>query len=694
MVNYTGTIPAATISALTGGVSGQRTIFVRAIDVAGNQRISSFPVFVDKQAPSLTIMSHTDSAVVNKTITISGNASDTQGLAGVEVFVTEDGSIDENTVWTTLGSGGTTWSVTLNTLTQLTASFSGNVTVKAVATDEAGNTTEETVVLNVDQDSDKPIITLNNIDLSGATRSLKLSRIIYGNISDDDGAVTSLKISVDNTNWDTVTVSGGSWSYSIPGSQADGTVNLYFDVKDNKGTDFKTGTGLSPKIVNSAEPSGYQETMAVFTLDTIPPTIGTDYISIDRDALDFTTKENFLANMAIGGSNNTIRLRTLALDSSDIQSVIVSIEGYTGAEITSSNSGTEDQGGKTYEVWDTGNIVLTGANITDGIKTVTIKVTDKSGLESTVTRGLRIDNTAPTLTYQGPSTLEQGLTGNVEVKGLAGDTGSGLSKVEYKIGYNHGKNDWTEITENISAWTIPLINANRISNFAGRLLVAITDETLTIYEHGFSVDDQIWLAGTTLPTGLDGAGPYYVKTATADTITVSDSVGGNTIIPSTAGENVRISNYSKPKDGLGQIWNLPILFKVTDLAGNILETNETSYVLQVDPTGDIPKIAIVYPDPTSTERTLGGTIRIFGTSQDNISVDKVYMQVTEDTSNWNYQTDETTPFDWYNGDIGIEVNGTVSWNYSINTRGEFDPTGSETRPIYFRVRVKDNDGQL
>ena len=72
------------------------------------------------------------------------------------------------------------------------------------------------------------------------------------------------------------------------------------------------------------------------------------------------------------------------------------------------------------------------------------------------------------------------------------------------------------------------------------------------------------------------------------------------------------------------------LLRVTDNATTELITTETDYVLQVDPTGDIPDTTIVYPDPTIPSVTLGGNIRISGTAEDDDGVAGVYMQIDVD----------------------------------------------------------------
>lgn len=695
-------VPAADLLALA---EGQRSIHVRATDAAGNQAFGNFAVLIDKTAPQVDFSALTNGTTVNKTLALSGTASDTQGLADpspvtLEVYNQTTSSWEAGPAV----SGSFSWTADLDTTAydgagsdyDTDAGTNGTqLDLRAVATDAAGNTATATRSVTIDQNADRPVIELSNIDV-GAASTLKLSRTIYGSVQDDDGPVDSLEVSLDGSSWTAVTVSGGSWSYDIPGGESDGSKDLYFRVTDSAATPttFETNGATSldkPRILVDDTPT-YMETAVTFNLDTVTPEIGPNII-VDRSEdgnYDFSgDEENLVTNLPFGGSKADFVLRVLASDANGIGDVSVEILGATGSPFTATANGTDGS----YDVFDTGIIDL-GSGIADGSVDVRVSVTDNSGLTSTATRTIIVDNTVPDISYLSP--LETSIVnGDVEVRGTASDTGSGLTGVEYEIGYNADGTGWQPVSGSLFSWTIELTGSNRIDLYAGRAAtVNETTDVITVADHGFSNDDEAYVNWSgDEPTGLDPTTTYYVTNATQDTFELSTSPGGAAVDITAAGTGVRVSNAGRDPDNDG-IWDLPIVFRVTDEATNQRITANTDYVLQVDPTGDIPDASVVYPDPDSTQRTLGGSIRLSGTAVDDDGVAGVYMQIDVD-GDGDYDINDTAGgTDWYNGGTGQLVDGTVSWNKTINESGEFNPTGGgpDPRPINFRVRARDVNG--
>lgn len=145
------------------------------------------------------------------------------------------------------------------------------------------------------------------------------------------------------------------------------------------------------------------------------------------------------------------------------------------------------------------------------------------------------------------------------------------------------------------------------------------------------------------------------------------------------------------------VWELPVYIRAVDKAGNVYDETSAAvadYVVLVNPDADKPTVDIIYPDPANLNRIIGGTIRIFGTAQDDDALDSVYMQVDVDGDGSYTASDyeSLTGIDWYNGGEGVLVKGSgYSWNMTLNESGEFNPpaASSNTRKISFRVRAKD-----
>jgi len=259
-------------------------------------------------------------------------------------------------------------------------------------------------------------------------------------------------------------------------------------------------------------------------------------------------------------------------------------------------------------------------------------------------------------------------------------------------------------------------NAGETSSISRNLLVDNTAPTITVDSHvpNEQVTGIVKLIGTT-DDGATGSGVNSVKWAIAKKSELNNgkpnsSVTWNTLEGATSwnvkfegiNELREFANEEYAEEQAGKnIWKLPIFFLIEDKVGN--KTVE-SFVLNIDPDGDRPRTEITYPvEPTfetdgTTNDTLGGTIRIFGTAEDNVAVSSVQMQIDvnndgyfnsgdSDLLNSSIYTIKGSADDWY-----IEVDGKTSWNMTINSKGEFNPNGDGTKTIRIRVRAIDNNG--
>lgn len=670
------TLPAAAVPV----TEGQVDINVQFTDVAGNTKIQSFSVLVDRTPPSVPeISSHNDDDIINRTVRISGSATDTQGLAQVTLEIYNTGGS-----WEPLSTVGTySWYADLDTESYDSAAYDNDgvtagtqISLRCTASDTAGNTATAARDLVIDQNSDRPVITINNLETTGLD-TLKLSRTVYGSLVDDDG-ITSFAISEDDTNWTSITLSGSSWQYDV--SAANGTKYLYFRAVDTKGRTFTTNGTYEPRIIGKS--SGEIADVLVFRLDTITPEI---YSSITADRLapfDFVADTQTLTtNMPFGGTSSHFALKVLARDANTIDTVVINIPGLGDVATT---KGADESG---YETYTTAELDVSA--LLDGSVDVVITVTDDSGLTSTATRTILLDNTAPDITYLSPRSSLDVVNGDIPVKGLSSDSGSALASVEYKLGYNYADETWQPVSGSLFNWEIDLSGVNKIDHFAGIEVENVnTNGTISLTAHGYNDDTAVWVGASTLPTGLSATATYYIVNATADTFELAAAPGGTALTFASVGSEVRISKYSRDYNG-DSIWELPVIVRATDYAGNSSVVSDSEYIVLVDPSGDKPHAFIVYPDPDNTNRVMGGIIRIFGTAEDDDGVGSVYMQIDVNGDGVFDGSDVDSLFvDWYNGGEGIAVTGTASWNMNINTSGEFNPV-SGTRPINFRVRVKD-----
>jgi hypothetical protein len=121
--------------------NGAHTLSARARDAAGNQttsavvNVTTSNVPADLTPPTVSITAPTDGASVWGSVTVSANASDNVGVAGVQFLL--DGSA--------LGTEDTT--APYSTTWDSTAVSNGSHTLSAVARDAAGNQTTSTTIL-------------------------------------------------------------------------------------------------------------------------------------------------------------------------------------------------------------------------------------------------------------------------------------------------------------------------------------------------------------------------------------------------------------------------------------------------------------------------------------------------------------------------------------------------------------------
>ncbi len=138
---------------------GQHTIYVKAVDKAGNYKIAEVSVTVDTQPPTVQITSPSaNSNITAKYVVVSWSGSDNLGIDHYEVRI-------DNGTWTTVGT---------NTNYNFTDLKEGSHTVYVKAVDKAGNSQVVSVTFNVKKASTG----LNFGGLTGVTIGISILVII------------------------------------------------------------------------------------------------------------------------------------------------------------------------------------------------------------------------------------------------------------------------------------------------------------------------------------------------------------------------------------------------------------------------------------------------------------------------------------------------------------------------------------
>jgi hypothetical protein len=207
----------------TQAFTGQHTLAVKAYDAAGNNGGSSITVFVatpaDTVAPTASIFSPGNNAVVSGIVTVSATANDNVGVTRVEFSV--DGDL-------TATKTSAPWNFSWNA----TQAAAGPHTLGVVAYDAAGNQGGSSITVTIAAASDTTLPTVsitfpfNNSTVSGSVA-------VTANASDNVG-VTRVEFYVDATLtgtrtaapwsfvWDTTKTAAGSHTLTVVAYDAAG----------------------------------------------------------------------------------------------------------------------------------------------------------------------------------------------------------------------------------------------------------------------------------------------------------------------------------------------------------------------------------------------------------------------------------------------------------------------------------------
>ena len=571
-----------TIPANTPSTQYQKTGTVKFYieDNVGNiSRSATFSFVLDETAPTVAIkpvssaLSIADGGVasridVNGTLELSGTASDGYKVQSVSlkyfVGTAEPANWDSITTTSTV-NGTTSWTSSITT----TASGmdTKNLYIKAFAQDEAGNIGDSgTMTLYINQDSDRPIITFSNIDLSKTTIWLKGVKNAYGSVFDDDGEITSFKYkNGSGGTWTDISVSNNSWNKDM----AEGENNLYFRIVDKKGRFFETGTGTEPKLKSiNGSTTTFKNGILTIKVDTTSPSYSD--LKFASQKTDGTTSSYTLdaSSLVLGGDYKKLLANLKASDQNGVASVTAELGGTTyNAEIegATNDDKTANKKNSAPHLWTFPEItvpdLLTGATI------MRLVITDQAGTSREDNINLHIDNEKPVLSFTSHS---DGAT----VFATAANT-------------VRGSVDSTDLAE----WKYALTNnqtAPEVGNAVYKPLINGPTSFTLVFDGGTSTasethDEKLFKQICTLESKMEA------QLQSDDTI-----------------RDLYLHIYGK------------------DTSGNISDIKTLH--LKAIPNGDKPTVSFSYPSAAGA--SLGGIIRVTGTSaiQDS-AVDAVYIQI-------------------------------------------------------------------
>lgn len=587
-------------------------------DHAGNTGSTTVKFYYDSTLPKVEYTSHAAEATVNKTITLSGTVSEEKTVY-VAAGNANNSGIDKSAVkvqwstngsdWTDLTSGteytavnftnsDTAWEITgLDTTVLNATATKADRYVRLLVVDNYGNSNTNSIKLDVDQNSDRPVIELTTITAMDDVIPL---RKVSGTISDDDGGLNSLKMWIiesgswtDTTKvptaseangWTSVTVNAsGTWS-------ADAAENahswLFYVIDKNGGTFWTHSAGGDsllevPYITYGTTTKADNTSALAFKVDTQAPQI-TMYISnqelaADDSAETDSSKKWKSAGTVFGGTENKLYIKLEVVEqnmktATETVYELPSLKIGTNSQSVSLRTGTSISGSGTESdpyIYLLSPITLAKATYSSMEGSVTVKATldDQSGQEGQGGTNIILDYSAPQVGILSPTaTISDAVNAAVTVKGTVLDDYSSIEKLEYAIPltgatYSESAGSWASILASSAAWELAFTSGSEES-----------PDSLLYYASAVNV----------------AANKYVVE---------------------------------EIETGLG-IYKVPVYFRATDSVGNIA-VNKDCYVY-VDPNGGKPKAWINAPEQGTVT---SGTVTIYGGASDNISVSKVCVQI-------------------------------------------------------------------
>ncbi|MCR5217691.1 hypothetical protein [Treponema sp.] len=664
--------------------TGNEVIFGIVTDNAGEGTVNELPlttVLVDTKAPEVSL-DIGEATVVNKKISITGSVSDDNTLPLTSVKSLEYSLKGENwkassATWTALvpeenpGEGDFAitgnYSFTIKNFDTENLADNSSYMIRVAASDVAGNTGySEPVEIKINQDSDRPVVTLTNMNIaaSGNVSYLKSTTTLYGTVSDDDGNISSIEYSLDRgTTWTALTLSGSSWTIS---GFNEGSNLLWFRIKDSANTVFTTAASSQPKICDSG--SGENKHYVSSEIVALAFNVATESPSVSQIKYSvFNSKESTWSPYSselrtMGGIYTKFRVSLMAKSAQMIGSAKV-VYGGKNYAFTCSDQHYNDVDDHN---WISEDIILASKDSFD-LK-VYDQVPDPMVWEQTLK--FSIDNVKPLVKISKPSaTVGVSETMRGEVTNESGfKVYYALSRSQDDVPQDQvvtsaGKvrsTKWVELTDtnNGTSWFVYFDDDLDAVDHTDKFAVYLTEKYL----------------GITTKAEIEAAlNPY-------DTVT-------------------------------------PVYFwvKVLDDCGNV---TEMSQLVNVDPQGERPSLELSYPlDVNGEAPTLGGAIRMTGTAVDNNAAKYVYVQIADGRNSaftladlekiYNFKDSAgssiykigdmrtntlvtslagITEADVSNYGIMVDVKGT-GWNQTINTNKELNPssTGKSVFTLIFHA---------
>lgn len=604
---------------------------VYAIDIAGNEATKlERTVNFDREKPSIIIQSHPNNSIVYDTITLSGTASDNQGLAECKVYreaktgeTGETGIVDGKTLVSLAHfteASAYSWEATVNTRDLHNEATLKDWNFYIKATDSSRNTETKPITLKIDQDEARPTVKINSLEFGdNMAEQSEASRIwLYGDSLSGAIRVANGK-EIDKAEYKIG--NGNTWNQILDYSNFavtnlnEGENSLYFKVQYKDDTtpytsqenyDIRAVKLVDSKGVEYGKREGADKKTSVvhFTVDTKTPTVDEVWYRVKESDQWKQINSNDNSIVFGGTKHPNVYLRVKASDQNGIQNVSARLSNSTNANNQSLDEGNWTLNGDYYE--STASFDMTKGN---GSYKIEVSAQDLAGRHNEINAyNVYLDNEGPKIAF--------GTASNQQVKG----------------------------TQNLFGSTENLIGNN--------------DKTVSLYYKVLAATNPSWENSTHVTGGIPSAPEFgndwekYLENSNETISTWSIRFGGNTTETGNVKNADNLNTYisklygdaykkkfgrelnadltsTKADEIYKYITPLYIYIKAVDSMGNV--GTSSVFVYNVDPQGDRPDVSISNPLEGDN---LAGVIKMFGSfavdggsGENRVSVTKVIIQI-------------------------------------------------------------------
>ena len=535
---------------------GEYTLNLTTTDEAGNESVSTVSFTLDTTAPELSISEPLANSNLADNKQLTGTVDEDLSSLAYRLNDGEEVEVD-------LTNGAFDQTLDIAELAD------GDYTLTLIATDKAGNVTEEIITVNLDtapDDTAAPIINLGlvadtgNNDQDGITKNPEIS----GSVS-DESEIASLTA---NLGGDDVDISDLI--------DADGNFTLDEDALATINDSNNLADGEYTLNLAAADKFGNESVKTIsFTLDTTEASLSADLVA-DTGG---NSNDGLTNNPAITGSVS---------DESEIASLTANLGGddVDISDLIDANGNFSLDTAKLAEI--------NGSNLADREYTLDLVATDAAGNESVTSVNFTLDTTAPELTVSEP-VANSNLADN---KQLTGTVDEDLTSLVYRL--NNGDEIEVDLTNGAfdqtldiagladRDYTLTLIATDKAGN--------VTEETITVNLDTTPDDVTAPLinAGLVLDTGSNGSDGITFDaeifgniTDESDIATLTASLDGVNFIDVSDRLATNGTNFSLDADALATINNgvsledgeYTLELIATDAVGNESELTTVPFTL-------------------------------------------------------------------------------------------------------------------